>query len=141
MGGSAPLLKNTIINNNVVDVAALQKRNIFMGFDPVGTTGLLYALSVGSVLFLPALVTAQAGPDRVDLPAVTMKSRKKSPKSSSSAVCPRTTPTAASFSWEAMVTPTTPSLRDTAPASGTCGWIPLSTPRRRRSWRWPRFRL
>lgn len=66
MGGSAPLLKNTIINNNVVDVAALQKRNIFMGFDPVGTTGLLYALSVGSVLFLPALVTAQAGPDRVD---------------------------------------------------------------------------
>ena len=66
VGGSAPLLQNTIINNNIVDVAALQKRNIFMGFDPVGTTGLLYALSVGSVLFLPALVTAQTGPDRVD---------------------------------------------------------------------------
>merc|ERR1712137_423904 len=43
-----------------------QKRDIFMGFDPVGTTGLLYALSVGSVVFLPKLLTAQTGPDRVD---------------------------------------------------------------------------
>merc|ERR1719414_1704640 len=37
-----------------------------MGFDPVGTTGLLYALSVGSAVFLPALMTAQTGPDRVN---------------------------------------------------------------------------
>ena len=37
-----------------------------MGFDPVGTTGMLYALSVGSVIFLPALMTVQSGPDRVN---------------------------------------------------------------------------
>merc|ERR1711887_208165 len=51
---ASPLLQKNILGSSggVLDVAALQKRNIFMGFDPVGTTGLLYALSVGSVLFL-----------------------------------------------------------------------------------------
>ena len=64
---ASPLLKKNILGSGsgVLDVTATQKRNIFMGFDPVGTTGLLYALSVGSAVFLPALMTAQTGPDRV----------------------------------------------------------------------------
>ena len=64
---SSPLLPKTILGNNaIIDTTGVaQKRNIFMGFDPVGTTGLLYALSVGSAIFLPALMTAQTGPDRV----------------------------------------------------------------------------
>jgi len=64
---ASPLLQKNILGSGsgVLDVTATQKRNIFMGFDPVGTTGLLYALSVGSAVFLPALMTAQTGPDRV----------------------------------------------------------------------------
>jgi len=65
-GVSSPLLQKNILGNNVVDTTGVQKRNIFMGFDPVGTTGLLYALCVGSAVFLPALMTAQSGPDRVN---------------------------------------------------------------------------
>jgi len=65
---SSPLLPKTILGNNaIIDTTGVaQKRNIFMGFDPVGTTGLLYALCVGSAVFLPALMTAQSGPDRVN---------------------------------------------------------------------------
>ena len=62
---ACPLLQKNILSS-VVDTTTVQKRNIFMGFDPVGTTGLLYTLSVGSVLLLPGLMTAQAGPDRVN---------------------------------------------------------------------------
>merc|ERR1719419_1673244 len=61
-----PLLAKTNLLSSNLDATGVQKRNIFMGFDPVGTTGLLYALSVGSVVFLPKLLTAQTGPDRVD---------------------------------------------------------------------------
>lgn len=57
----------------------IQKRSIFMGFDPVGTTGLLYALSVGSVVFLPKLLTAQTGADRID-PLVGMDEEPKEAK-------------------------------------------------------------
>jgi len=61
---STGLLDNKmILSNSLVEG---QKRGIFMGFDPVGTTGLLYALSVGSVILLPGLMTVQTGADRIN---------------------------------------------------------------------------
>merc|ERR1712135_186418 len=58
MGDNKMILSNSLVEG--------QKRGIFMGFDPVGTTGLLYALSVGSVILLPGLMTVQTGADRIN---------------------------------------------------------------------------